>query len=194
MKKQTEYNDKSGVTTTAVAGRSVSSKLPSRAQVAPREDDDNTRGRKTPQEIAAQRHSDKQHREHIKLSNEEMYDVGKADPGSFERKREKKREQSSKLHGAARDRESEAWGGAELDDDAIYGSAGVGRRGGRGEASYQEAVAREKQYRERKESEKAARQSELLKKEEDRQKKMFEALGLTGIKPGEKIKIAPRQE
>ncbi len=73
---------------------------------------------------------------------------------------------SGRLHGASRDRESEAFG--ELDVDAIYGNGGIsgGRgRGRKGEATYEEALAREKSYKERKESEKAARHSELLEKE-----------------------------
>ena len=147
----------------------------------------------TPAEIAAQRQSDKRHRDRIKLANEEMYGTSKGDPGSHERRQMKKREVSAKLHGAARDRETEALG--ELNDDAIYGAGGdiSGGRGGnkRGEQTYEEALAREKQHRERKENEKAARTSELLKKEEEKKQKMFEMLGLM---PGERIKIAPRND
>mmetsp|Transcript_20697 Transcript_20697/g.29640 ORF Transcript_20697/g.29640 Transcript_20697/m.29640 type:complete len:115 (+) Transcript_20697:117-461(+) len=113
-----------------------------------------------------------------------MFGTGKADHGR-ERMIEKKREQANRIHGAARDRENEA--GAELDDKAIYGGEGGG------DVSYEAALAREKKYRERKEAAKQERTSELLKKEEDKQKKMLEMLGFSGLKPGEKIKIAPRQ-
>lgn len=192
VKKQTEYNDSKGETVSSAAATKIG---PSRQlQIAPRKDDtnDGANRRKTPAEISAQRQSDKHHRDRIKLANEEMYGVTKADAG-WERQRENRREQSEKLHGAAKDRESEAWGGAELNDDAIYGTAGVGGggRGRRGESSYEEAVAKKRQYRERKENEKAARTSELLKKEEEKQKKMFEMLGLTA---GKKIQIAPRND
>ncbi len=129
------------------------------------------------------RRLDKQHRERIKVGNEEMYGTGKADHGSRERMIEKRREQSNKIHGAARDREG-GEAGLELDDKAIYGGEGGG------DVSYEAALAREKKYRERKEAAKLERTSELLKKEEEKQKQMLEMLGL---KPGEKIKIAPRQ-
>jgi hypothetical protein len=130
------------------------------------------------------RRSDKRHRERVKVANEEMYGVGKADHG-WERKIETRREQSNKIHGAARDRDCEA--GAELDDNAIYGGNGGG------DISYEAALAKEKKYRERKEVAKNERTSELLKKEEEKQKKMLEMLGISGLKPGEKIKIPPRQ-
>ncbi|KAL7539379.1 hypothetical protein ACHAXR_009249 [Thalassiosira sp. AJA248-18] len=201
VKKQTEYKDGTTATIATAASSAGKSMIPNRQPARGsnkfNHTDDNSQQRKTPQELAAQRQSDKQHRERIKLANEEMYGAGKADHG-WERKREKRREKSEKLHGAGRDRESEAWGGAELDDDAIYGSTGGvgggGRRGRGGEASYEEAVAKGRQYRERKEAEKAARTSELLKKEEEKQKKMLEMLGLSGIKAGQKIKIAPRND
>ncbi|KAL7551669.1 hypothetical protein ACHAWF_017308, partial [Thalassiosira exigua] len=184
VKKQTEYNEttKSGKITAAGKCMPVPSTGSNHGIGKP----------KTPQELAAGRQSDRQHRQRLKLANEEMFGVGgKADHG-WERKLEKRREQSEKLHRAAKDRESEAWGGAEMDDDAIYGSAGVGR--GRGEATYEKALERERRFRERKEKEKSARTSELLKKEEEKQKKMFEMLGLTGIKAGKKITIAPRND
>ena len=193
VKKQTEYNNEGRTSNRAIPpGKDVCVKVPPRK-------DNNTDGsrRKTPAEMAAQRQSDKQHRDRIKLANEEMYGAGKAEAG-WERKREMRREKSEKLHGAAKDRESEAWGGAELDDDAIYGTGDggvMGGRGGRGKgASYEEALAKERIFRERKQAEKAARASELLKKEEEKQKKMFEMLGLSGMKAGQKIKIAPRDD
>lgn len=196
VKKQTEYDVKQGGGPTAAApGKSNVC-----VKIAPRNynptEDNSQQHRKTPAEMAAQRQSDKLHRDRIKLANEEMYGAAKGDAGTWERKIEKRREASNKVHGAARDRESEAYGGAELDDDAIYGSAGVGgRRGGRGGQSFEQAVANQRQFRERKETAKATRAAELLQKEEEKQKKMFDMLGLSGMmKPGQKIEIAPRKD
>ena len=83
-----------------------------------------------------------------------------------------------------------------MDDDAIYGASGInGRRGRGGEGvSYEEAVARERQRRERKGADIVARASELLAKEAEKQKNMLEMLGLSGVKLGEKITIAPRKD
>ena len=192
VKKQTEYSsDKkhppmaANLATTA-KGRGVS--------IGPARPNQDEQQQQAAIQRAAQRQSDIQHRNRIKLANEDMY--GKSDPGSRERQMEKKREMSAKLHGASRDRESEAFG--ELDDDAIYGSGSIsgGRgRGRKGEATYEEALAREKAYKERKESEKNARHSELLQKEELKKKQMMEMLGLGNlVKSGKKIEIAPRKD
>ena len=52
--------------------------------------------------------------------------------------------------------------------DAIHGGAGgVSEGGRRGWPTYEEALARERERRERKEAEKAARSQELLQKEEE---------------------------
>jgi hypothetical protein len=188
VKKQTEYNDK------AAATGKICAVIPSRSD---RKADDTHHPpvQKLATDIAARRQSDKRHREQIELANEEIHGISRPDHG-WERDREKRKERSEKLHGAARDREGDAWGGTELDDDAIYGASGIdGRRGrGGGEASYEEAVARERQRRERKGADIAARASELLAKEAEKQKKMLEMLGLSGVKLGEKITIAPRQD
>jgi len=191
VKKQTEYSSDKKLppvanmaTATVAKGRGVS--------IGPARPNQDEQQQQAAAQRAAQRQSDIQHRNRIKLANEDMY--GKSDPGSRERQMEKKREMSAKVHGASRDKESEAFG--ELDDDAIYGNGGIsgGRgRGRKGEATYEQALAREKAYKERKESEKAARHSELLQKESDKQKQMMEMLGLGNlVKKGEKIKIAPR--
>ena len=132
MKKQTEYDDKA-----AARGEICAVIPPSRgdigadAHLRPHPPPP-TRGMAT--DIAARRQSDRRHGERIELANEEIHGMSRPDRG-WERDREKRREISEKLHGAARDREGDAWGGTELDDDAIYGAAGVeggGRRGGRG--------------------------------------------------------------
>mmetsp|Transcript_12669 Transcript_12669/g.25321 ORF Transcript_12669/g.25321 Transcript_12669/m.25321 type:complete len:456 (-) Transcript_12669:63-1430(-) len=171
VKKQTEYD----------ADNNGNGGMMPRTQVtAARPKSDQSDEHKNRLSYDERRRSDKRHREKIKVGNEEMYGIGKADPGR-ERQIEKKREQANKMHGAARSQE------VELDDKAIYGGEGGG------DISYEAALAREKKYRERKEAAKHERTSELLKKEDDKQKNMLEMLGFSGLKPGEKIKIAPRQ-
>ena len=147
------------------------------------------RGPPAPGEVAARRRADRQLRDRVRVGNAEIHGEERAAAGTFERKLQNKREGSSRIHGAARDREDQAYGGAELNDDALYGSGG-----GRGDASYDAALARERQHRGRREARKAERTDELLRKEEARQKAMFDMLGLSGVKPGEKIKIAPRND
>ena len=147
------------------------------------------RGPPAPGEVAARRRADRQLRDRVRVGNAEIHGEERAAAGTFERKLQNKREGSSRIHGAARDREDQAYGGAELDDNALYGSGG-----GRGDASYDAALARERQHRGRREARKAERTDELLRKEEARQKAMFDMLGLSGVKPGEKIKIAPRND
>eukprot|EP00986_Skeletonema_menzelii_P010763 scaffold5374_cov149-Skeletonema_menzelii.AAC.4 len=181
VKKQTEYDaddiDKGGVMQRTQTATAVAAAPGPKSAIQ----SDEQNNKLTYDE---RRRVDKRHRERIKVGNEEMFGTGKADFGR-DRMIEKRREQANKIHGAARDRESEA--GAELDDKAIYGGEGGG------DISYEAALAREKKFRERKEAAKHERNSELLKKEEDKQKKMLEMLGISGLKPGEKIKIAPRQ-
>ena len=192
VKKQTEYDAENNISTdnkgvgSMVQQTTVGPMQPVSAAATKKGDEEHNH------KLSAgeRRLSDKRHRERIKVGNEEMYGVGKADRGSWERKIEKRREQSNRQHGAARDRESEA-GAVELDDNAIYGGGGGG--GGAGDISYEAALAREKKYREKRDAAKNERTTELLKKEEDKQKKMLEMLGIAGLKPGEKIKIQPRQ-
>ena len=187
VKKQTEYSE-NGINTGVL--------IPSRRDV----DGDNNEHpalHRSSDDIAAQRQSDKRHRERIVLANVEIHGIESKPDHGWERAREKKQQMSAKLHGAARDRDGDA--GIELDDDAIYGAGGFdgGRGRGRsrgGEISYEEAVANERLRRERVEADKAARTSELLAKEAEKQKKMLEMLGLTGVKPGQKITIAPRND
>ncbi|KAL7430521.1 hypothetical protein ACHAXH_001348 [Discostella pseudostelligera] len=199
VKKQTEYSSATTPSATTTVGMSATMR-----EVAPTSQGNaisNTREQHVDhaQTSASRRHTDRAHMERIKLANEEIHGVqsGKADTG-WERMREKKMERSEKLHGAHRDRESEGW---ELNDDDIYGTTsggGVSGGGGKqrgGYVSFEEALAKERHYRERKEAETAARRTDLLEKEAERQKKMFEALGLSGVmKPGEKITIAPRND
>ena len=159
---------------------------PARGPVMPGPEE---RGRPSPGDVAARRHADRQLRDRVRVGNAEIHGEERAAAGTFERKLQNRREESSRIHGAARDREDQAYGGVELDDNALYGSGG-----GRGDVSYDAALARERQHRERREARKAERTDELLRKEEARQKAMFDMLGLTGVRPGEKIKIAPRND
>ncbi|KAL3768628.1 hypothetical protein ACHAW5_004323 [Stephanodiscus triporus] len=183
VKKQTEYNDE------AAATGKVCAVIPSRSD-RKADDTHHPPAHELATDIAARRQSDKRHRERIELANEEIHGISRPDRG-WERDREKRKERSEKLHGAARDREGDAWGGIEMDDDAIYGASGIDGRRGRGgeEVSYEEAVARERQRRERK-----GGRLELLAKEAEKQKNMLEMLGLSGVKLGEKITIAPRKD
>jgi hypothetical protein len=101
-----------------------------------------------------------------------------------ERQIEKKREESIRIHGSAKDKE-EAGVGMELHDSALYGDDE--------RASFQSTVARERRNKERREEKRKNRIEELQSKEEERQKKMLEMLGLDNLK-GQKIKIAPRKD
>ncbi len=210
VRKQTEYSAAANLGTSTMTGKKLLG-VPSGAAIAATitrqgntstTNNDHQRQQQPDyaQTVASRKQANRAHSERIKLANEEIHGVrgGKADTG-WERMREKKMERTEKLHGAHRDRESDAW---ELNDDDIYGTAPSGagcggkrRGGGRGDVSFEEALAQERQYRERKEAESAARRAGLLEKEAERQKKMFDALGLSGMmKPGEKITIAPRND
>lgn len=193
VRRQTEYDASEGQPASTVVRHARSSR-PTVAPRGPAAPPEEYNEHQSQRERAAQRNSDKIHRERIKLANEEMDPHGGKPDSGWARQQEKKRQRADATHGASKDKESQAWGGAELDDDAIYGSAGVGRGGKRGELSYEEALAKERSYRERKESEKAARTAELLKKEEEKQQNMLKMLGLSGLKAGQKITIAPRNE
>ena len=142
------------------------------------------RGRKTPGEIQRERAANRRLREHVKTTHEELAG-GKADYGR-ERQLEKKREKANQLHGSHREREAEAMGGPTLDDDALYG-------GGR-DASFQQALAREKSRKAKREQKRTERIDELQKKEDEKAKAMLNMLGLSNIKPGQKIQIAPRKD
>lgn len=76
-------------------------------------------------------------------------------------------------------------GGVELNDSDLYGSGGG--------SDFQQALARQKQRSARRLDQRDARITELKEKEERRQEAMLKALGLSHIKPGQKIKIQPRK-
>lgn len=143
---------------------------------------------RTLEEQQQQQHRTEEHRrnrrlrETVRTAQEEMM----GGPKDFRAKQmEKKREEADRIHGAARDRE-EGRGGVELTDDAIYGDGD--------HRSFQNALARERQFKARKEESRNARVEELKNKEQERQSNMLKMLGLEGVKPGQKIQIAPRKD
>jgi hypothetical protein len=138
--------------------------------------------RLTPEERLAERTANRRLREHVRTTEEEL--LGGRKDGR-ERQIEKKKERAAAIHGAARDREDAQMGGIELNDDAIYGS---------GDGAFKDALARERQRNAQREQKKQDRVAELKKKEQEKQEAMIKALGLTGVIPGQKIKIAPRND
>lgn len=124
-------------------------------------------------------------REHVRTVEEELKG-GRKD--GRERLIEKRKETAAKIHGAAKDREEVQMGGVELNDEAIYGG------GGDGELNFQDALRRERHRNAQRQQNKQDRVAELKKKEQDRQDAMIKMLGLTGVKPSQKITIAPRKD
>lgn len=142
----------------------------------------NERKRLTEEERKAERAANRRLRDHVRTAEEEL--VGGRKDGR-ERQIEKRKERAEAMHGAAKDREDARVGGVELNDEAIYGS---------GDKSFQEALARERQRKAQQQQKKQDRLAELQKKEQEKQEAMIKMLGLTGVKPGQKIKIAPRND
>lgn len=126
-----------------------------------------------------ERLANKRLREHVRTAEEEV--MGGRKEGR-ERQIEKKKEAAAALHGAAWDREE---AGAELPDTDLYGD---------GSSDFATALARQRNHREKRASEKERRLADLQQKERERQESMLKSLGLTGIKPGQKITIAPRKD
>ena len=60
--------------------------------------------------------------------------------------------------------------------------------------TFKSALARERQRNSRRNQEKQERVAELKRKEQEKQDAMIKMLGLTGVKPGQKITIAPRKD
>jgi hypothetical protein len=183
VRKQTEYDADGGKTSSYAQGVKTVAILP--PTVAPRQQqDDYDREQSQLAKQSAQKLSDKRHRERINLANEEIYGINSKPSSGYERQQMKKREQSNKTHGAYKDRE-ESFTGAELDDDAIYGGKEMG---------YNEAVAKERVRRDRRQAEMASRVEEGKRKEEEKRKEMLAMLGLSGMDAGKKIRIAPRSD
>jgi hypothetical protein len=137
------------------------------------------------EERTAERVVNRRLKEHVRTVEEELKG-GRKD--GRERQIEKRKETAAKIHGAAKDREEARMGGVELNDEAIYGG------GGDGELNFQDALSRERHRNAQRQQKNQDRIAELKKKEQDKQDAMIKMLGLTGVKPGQKITIAPRKD
>lgn len=138
--------------------------------------------RKTPQERLEERRANRRLRDHVRNSEEEL----RGGPKDFrERQLEKRKEEAAKVHGAARDKDSQQ-AGVEVSDEFLYGQAE--------ESSFQNSLARDKQRKAKRSQQKNERIQELQHKEDARQANMLQMLGIQGVAPGQKIKIAPRND
>jgi len=189
VRKVTVYSDTDATNNTHGGQPLVRTDRKPAPTVAPRPDHDTTDhtagGRRRPwteEERMANREANKRLKQHVRTAEEEM-SGGAADYGR-ERQIEKRKEVATRTHGAARDRDDP---GMTLNDNALYGDGGHG-------ASFQAALAREKERKSKREELKQARVQELQQKEQDKQKAMLDMLGLAGIAKGQKIKIAPRND
>ncbi|KAL7486301.1 hypothetical protein ACHAW6_011899 [Cyclotella cf. meneghiniana] len=200
VRKQTEYEK--GASARNTGGNDAKSAppvtTPQTHDTKDNQDDYHDKDQQRLEARAAQRQSDKKYRERIKLVNEELDPHQFAKPISgWERQQEKKRQRSNATHGAYQDREDVIAGG-DLDDDAIYGDGEVSGGGGGGrrrkDLTYEEAVYKERQRREKREAEMAAKVEDAKRKEEQKRKEMLAMLGLSGVDAGKKITIAPRQD
>mmetsp|Transcript_17180 Transcript_17180/g.28547 ORF Transcript_17180/g.28547 Transcript_17180/m.28547 type:complete len:427 (+) Transcript_17180:96-1376(+) len=175
VRKQTEYESaKAGLPAAATNLKPA----PRPAAVLP-EKEGGSRNSKTPKERLDERVANRRLRDHVRAAEDE-FTGGRKD--GRERQMEKKQEKAAALHASARDREDM---GVELGDADIYGG---------GSNDFAAAVARQRKFKSKRATEKETRIAELKKKDQDRQEAMLKALGLTGIKPGQKIKIAPRND
>jgi len=174
VRKQTEYE---GTKTESVGSQkeAVSSSNVPRLPT-------NERRPPTQEERLADRAANRRLRDHVRTAEEEL-SGGRKD--GRERQIEKRMERAEAIHGAAKDREDARMGGVELNDEAIYGG---------GDADFRNALAHERQRNAQREQKKQGRVAELKKKEQDKQEQMIKMLGLQGIKPGQKIQIAPRKD
>ena len=91
---------------------------------------------------------------------------------------EKKHEQSAKIHGAHKDKES---AGVELSDTALYGGESLEATRARLQKSKEKRMAKQNN-----------RIQELQAKEEERKNNMLKMLGLENLQ-GKKLEIAPRK-
>ena len=128
--------------------------------------------------MAQERVANRRLKEHIRTAEEE-FSGGRKE--GRERLIEKRKEVGARTHAASRDREASA-AAPELGDDVLYGG------------DDRQQFAREKERAARREASRGQRLNELQTKEKERQEAMFKQLGLTNIKPGEKITIKPRDD
>eukprot|EP00977_Amphora_coffeiformis_P001964 scaffold374_cov160-Amphora_coffeaeformis.AAC.1 len=164
VRKQTEYRDPKAEAA-ATTNRAF----------AQDQDKSGDRGRT---DVAQERLNNRRLKEHIRVSEEEF---GGGRKEGRERQIEKRKETAARIHGAARDREAAA-GVPEVGDAVLYG--GDDRK----------QFAREKERSAQRQESRDKRLTELQAKEKERQAAMFKQLGLSNIKPGQKITIQPRKD
>jgi hypothetical protein len=177
VRQQTEYDKDSGPQVAPLASRTSGGHGTGLAG----EDDTDQRRRKTPEERLEERHANKRLKESVRTAREEISGGAK---DFRERQLEKKRDHAARIHGASKDKE-DGGAGVELSDSALFGDDE--------RASFQSALARERNNRLQREQKKQARVEELQAKEDERQKNMLKMLGLDKLQ-GQKIKIAPRKD
>jgi len=139
--------------------------------------------RRTPEERLNERRADRRMKEHIRNTQEELTGGPK---DLKERRLEKKREHSARIHGAHRDHEAAA-SGMELSDAALFGDDGTGQD------SFKAAMGRSRLRKERREERQKNRIQELKLKEEERQQNMLKMLGLENLQGQGKVEIQPRK-
>ena len=186
VRKQTEYNDNDIAT--------KQRQLPSICTVIENpsthhksnysEENSRHSSMKTKEEKAIERVANRRLRDHVRTTHEEL-GVSEKPMTGYERMQEKKRQQSDKQQSGFQMKEEMA-GGAELNDSDIYGEDD--------HSSFQKALARQRQHYARRKEQKSSRIEELQNKEEERKKAMLDMLGLSHVKPGAKITIAPRKD
>jgi hypothetical protein len=183
VRRQTEYIEKKNTASNSNAATEASK--PSMACKAPSatpatEDEDRFRHKtQTPQERLEDRQSNRRLREHVRNAEEELSGGSK---DILERHIEKRKEKGAKMHGASQDKEEGA--GQELSDANMYGQ----------DQSYKVALGRERRSKANRQERQASRIEEMENKERQRQETMLKMLGLEGIKPGQKITMAPRKD
>ena len=134
---------------------------------------------RTARDRTLERREHKRMREHVRTVQEELA----GGPKDYrERQIEKRKQVGERMHSATRERGA----AVELSDEAIYGGAE--------DSGFRTALAREKDRRANREEKQRSRMEELQRKEQAKQDEMLKRLGLTGLKPGQKIKIAPRSD
>ena len=164
VRKQTEYRDPVAEAETS-RNRDVAQ-------------DQDRSGDQSRTDIAQERLASRRLKEHIRVAEEEF---GGGRKEGRERQIEKRKEAAARIHGAARDREGAA-GVPEIGDAVLYG--GDDRK----------QFARQKERSAQRQESRDKRLTELQIKEKERQEAMFKQLGLSNIKPGQKITTQPRKD
>ena len=136
------------------------------------------RRRQTPEERLEERRANQRLKEKVRLTHEELTGGSK---DFKERRLEKKREKSTRIHGAHRDNEGGA-AGMELSDAALFGG------------DDKSTLARNRQNKDRRDDRRKNRIEELELKEKERQNNMLKMLGLENLQGRKKLEIAPRKD